>query len=154
MDPLFLFNTLMRWLHVASAVAGVGVTIAMRFVVLPSLAGLPNGEEILGTLRPRVKRLIHSALGLLFLTGFYNYLVVAIPAVRDRKGDPGMEAFAAYHPVMGVKILLSLALFAIATLLLKPVPSFHENRKTWLSVNVVLGLLIMLLAAFLRRLWT
>ena len=153
MDPTFVFNVLMRWLHVASAVVGGGATFRMRFVLLPARSTLPNGDEILGTIRPKFKRLIHSALGLLLLTGFYNYLVVAIPKVREKK-DQGLEVFAAYHPVMGVKILLSFVLFAIAILLLQPAPSFHENRKTWLSVNVVLGLLILLLAAYLRRLWT
>lgn len=146
-DPLFLFNVLTRWLHVTSAVVGVGATVMMRFVVLPALARLPNGAEILDAIRPGVKRLIHSALGLLLLTGFYNY-TVAIPKVKAAHLGP------MYHPAMGIKIVLSFALLVIATLLLKPVPSFHENRKTWLSVNVGLGLLILLLAAYLRRLWS
>jgi apolipoprotein N-acyltransferase len=60
---------------------------------------------------------------------------------------------ASYHPVMGVKILVSLALFAVALLLLAPNSPLHEKRKTWLSVNVVLGLAILLLGAYLRRLW-
>lgn len=152
MDATFWFNLLMRWAHVVAAVAGVGATLMMRFVVLPALAGRADGDAILQAIRPGVKRLIHSALGVLILTGFYNYLVVAIPRVREAR-DRGMEQFAAYHPVMGTKILLSLVLFGIAIALLKPVPAVHENRKTWLSVNVVLGLVIMLLAAFLRRLW-
>jgi hypothetical protein len=152
MDPQFLFNVLMRWIHVASAVAGVGGTIIMRFVLLPVLASLPNGGEVLDRIRPPFKRVIHSAIGLLFLSGLYNYGVVAIPAVRAAKAAGRLDA-AAYHGVMGIKILLSLVLFGIAFALLKPVPAVHENRKTWLSVNVVLGLVIMLLAAYLRRLW-
>ena len=142
-----------RWLHVASAVVGIGGTVMMRFVVLPALERLPNGGDVLQAIRPAFKRVIHSAIGLLLLTGFYNYLAVAIPAVRAAR-EAGNEALQRYHMVMGTKILLSLALFVIAILLLKPVPSFHENRKSWLSVNVVLGLLILLLGAYLRRLWT
>lgn len=152
MDAVFWFNVLMRWLHVAAAVAGVGGTLAMRFVVLPVLSTLPDGDAVLGALRPPFKRLIHAALGLLLLTGFYNYLVVSIPRVRAAR-EAGNAALALYHPLMGGKILLSLALFTIAILLLAPVPSFHAQRKTWLSVNVVLGLLILLLGAVLRRLW-
>jgi hypothetical protein len=152
MDETFWINVLMRWLHVASAVVGVGATVAMRFIVLPVLGQLPNGGEVLDAIRPVLKRVVHSAIGLLLLTGLYNYVVVAIPLVRQFK-EASPNPMAAYHGIMGAKILLSLALFTIAILLLKPVPSFHENRKTWLSVNVVLGMVILLLAAYLRRLW-
>lgn len=152
MDAAFWFNVLMRWVHVAAAVMGVGGTILMRFAVLPALETLPNGSEVLTAIRPMYKRLIHTAIGLLLLTGFYNYIYVSIPKVREFK-DASPNPLALYHPVMGMKILLSLALFAIAIAVLAPVPSFHENRKTWLSVNVLLGLVIMLLAAYLRRIW-
>lgn len=152
MDGTFWLNLVMRWLHVAAAVAAVGGTLMMRFVILPALATLPNGGEVIDRIRPLFKKLIHSAMGILLLTGFYNYLVVAIPKVRALK-EQGVTTMAAYHPVMGAKILLSLVLFAIAIMLLMPVPSMHEKRKTWLTVNAVLGLLILFLAAFLRRLW-
>ena len=152
MDGMFFFNVLMRWLHVVAAVAGVGGTLMLRFVLLPVLEQLPNGAETLAKVRPGFKRLIHSSLGILILTGFYNYLALVIPKVRLLR-ESGADQLAAYHPVMGVKIILSLALFAIATMLLMPVPAMHEKRKSWLTVNAVLGLTIMLLAAFLRRLW-
>jgi hypothetical protein len=151
MDPTFILNWLMRWLHIVSAVAGIGATLMMRFAVLPALARMENGNEVLAQIRPGFKRLIHAALGTALLTGFYNYLVVSIPKVRELK--EANAALSSYHPVMGAKILVSLALFVIAVLLLQPLPSMEQNRKTWLSVNVVLGLLILLLASFLRRLW-
>jgi hypothetical protein len=151
MDPTFILNWLMRWLHIVSAVAGIGATLMMRFAVLPALARMPNGDEVLAQIRPGFKRLIHAALGTVLLTGLYNYVVVSIPKVRELK--EANPALSSYHPVMGAKILVSLALFAIAILLLQPLPSMEQNRKTWLSVNVVLGLLILLLASFLRRLW-
>jgi uncharacterized membrane protein len=150
-DPIFWVNVLMRWVHVASAVAGVGGTLMMRFVVLPALDRLPNGQEILSSIHPFFKRLIHTALGLLLLTGFYNYWL-AIEKIHGLK-DQGLPYPHAYHMVMGTKIILSLALFGIATMLLSPSSKLAENRKQWLSVNVVLGLVIMLLAAYLRRAW-
>ena len=67
---MFWLNVLMRWLHLASAVIGVGGTIVLRFVVLPALESLPHGAETLQAIRPRFKRLAHSALGLLFVSGF------------------------------------------------------------------------------------
>jgi len=155
---LFWLNVLMRWLHVGAAVVGLGTTIAMRFAVLPALASLPNGAEVLDRIRPGVKRVIHSALGVLILSGFYNYIMVSIPAVRNAKkvGSPALQQALqqpSYHMLMGMKIILAIVLFVIAILLLKPVPAFHENRKTWLSVNTVIGLVILLLSAYLRRVW-
>ena len=75
-------------------------------------------------------------------------MVVAIPRVAAAG-----EKMKAYHPVMGVKIILSFVLFGVAMALLSQAPAFHQRRNTWLTVNSVLGLVILLLAAFLRRLW-
>jgi putative copper export protein len=151
MDPELLIAVVMRWLHVVSAVVGVGGSVMMRLVILPALDRLPNGDEVLKAIRPTFKRIIHSAIGTLLLTGLYNYVVVAMPKIKALK--EAYPQLAVYHRVMGLKIFLSLALFVIAFMLLKPVPAVHEKRKSWLSVNVVLGLLIMLLAAYLRRVW-
>jgi hypothetical protein len=152
MEPDFWLSVIMRWLHVASAVVALGGTVLMRFVLLPALERLPNGDEVLTALRAPFKRLIHMGLGLLIFTGFFNYLVIAIPAVRAAR-EAGPTPLEGYHGPMGIKILLSLVLFVIAILLLKPVPALHENRKTWLSVNVVLGVIILAIGAYLRRLW-
>src|SRR5438094_490555 len=119
---MFWLSVVMRWLHVVAAVIAVGGTIGMRFVVLPALERVPNSDEIAAALRLPFKRLIHSAIGLLLLTGFYNYMVVAVPAVRKQ----GLGS--SYHPLMGIKIILSLVLFTIAILLLKPVPALNQNR--------------------------
>lgn len=147
MDPLFLLNVAMRWLHIAAAVAGLGGAMMMRLVVVPALDRTPEGAAVLDTMRPGFKRLMHSAIGVLLLTGIYNYVVVAVPRVRE-------SGLAGYHGVMGVKILLSLALFGIALGLLAPIPAMHARRKAWLTANVVLGLCILLLGAYLRRLWS
>ncbi|MBM3459505.1 MAG: hypothetical protein FJX77_13370 [Armatimonadetes bacterium] len=144
----FWLNVAMRWLHVGAAVVGIGATFVLRCVLIPALAGRPEGDELLGRVRSVLKRWIHGAIGVLLLTGFYNYLVVASP----RAAEAG-EKLKPYHPIMGTKILLSLALFGIAILLLVPVPSFHARRKMWLTVNLVLAGLILFLGAFLRRLW-
>lgn len=155
MDGAFWFNVAMRWLHVTAAVAGVGATLFVRLALLPALRRLPDGEAVLEHLRPGLKRLIHAALGTALVTGFYNYIAVATPkaqAVREAAGESAAR-LAAYHPVMGVKMILSLALLGIAAALLAPVPAFHAKRERWLTVNTIIGLLILLLAAFLRRLW-
>ena len=54
---------------------------------------------------------------------------------------------------MGVKVLLSFVLFGAAIAMLKPADTMPENRNPALTVNLILGFLILALAAYLRRLW-
>ena len=150
-DPNFWVNVLTRWLHVGAAVLGIGATLFMVLVLLPALAGSAQANEVLDRVRPRLKRVIHSAIGLLLLTGFYNYLVVSTPVLREDRYD-GIRGM--YHMLMGPKMLLAIILFTISILLLVPLPAMHAKRKMWLTVNAVLGVLILLISAVLRRLWT
>lgn len=144
----FWFLVLLRWLHIGAAVIAVGGTAMLRCILIPALQGRPEQDEILSRVRTTFKRWIHISIAVLLGTGFYNYLAVAGPRVAEA-GD----RMKPYHPVMGMKILLSLALFGIALMLLAPVPSFHARRKTWLAVNLGLAAVITLLGAYLRRLW-
>jgi putative copper export protein len=154
MDPTFWLNFFMRWLHVVSAVAVVGGLLAMRFAVVPGLAGRADAAELYAAIQRSFKKLLHSALGLALLTGFYNYGVVSVGALRKIKethSDLGL--LGSYHAVMGVKMLLTFALFGMAIALLKPADTLPEAKKGPLTVNLVVGLVIIALAAYLRRLW-
>lgn len=152
MDGLFWLNVVMRWLHVASAVAALGAAMTLRLAIMPALAPLEQCAEAMGAIRDRLKKLIHASLGLLLLTGFYNYIVVTIPAVRAKR-EGGAAGFEIYHPLMGLKILLSFAIFAIAIVLLSSREIAPQSRRGMLSVNVALGILVLLIGAYLRRLW-
>jgi hypothetical protein len=154
MDATFWLNVLMRWLHVTSAVAAVGSLLIMRFAVVPALTGRADAAEVYAAIQAGWKKVLHSALGMALLTGFYNYGVVAVGAIkRIKETHTDLGVLSAYHPVMGMKMLLSFALFGMAMALLKPSDTLPENRKGPFTVNLVLGLVILLLAAFLRRLW-
>src|ERR1700760_2727566 len=97
-----------RWIHILTAVVLVGGSIFLRFVLTPAAAQLPDDahaklkELVLGTW----KKFVHGGIALFLLSGFYNYLVVQGPA---HKGDK------LYHPLMGIKILLALAIFVVAS---------------------------------------
>src|SRR5205823_14612627 len=71
MDLIFWFNVLTRWLHVTSAVVGIGALLFLWLVLLPSVAASGSLEPMV----PRLKSVIHAALGLLLLTGFCIYYV-------------------------------------------------------------------------------
>jgi putative copper export protein len=144
MDWLYLIS---RWLHITAAVAGLGGIFFLVLVLVPALRQVPEAGPVADAARHRFKRVAHTAIGLLLLTGIYNYLVVAAPKIQ------AAGIGKSYHPVIGAKILLALVFFTISLLLLKPVPAMHAQRARWLGVNAVLGLIILLLGAYLRRLW-
>jgi hypothetical protein len=151
MGPLFWFNVITRWLHVTCAVVGIGAFFFWRLVLMPALAAQEPGarQALAAQLAPRLKTLIHSALGLLLLTGFYNYYV-AIPKVRT------LVYRSLYHPIIGTKILLALVLFGIATALLSSRSgsgNIGEERSGRLTLILVLAVIILFLSAILRRLW-
>lgn len=152
MDALFWLNVLTRWLHVASAVIGVGALMFLVLVARPALAALePSAREaVRAAALPRLKTVMHSALGLLLLTGFYNYFV-AIPKVRE------LVYRSLYHPIIGTKILLALVLMGIVSAALASAPAaanMEEGRFRRLPLMVALALVILFLSAILRRMWS
>jgi uncharacterized membrane protein len=151
MNSLFWFNVFVRWLHVTSAVTAIGAMIFMRVVLQPVVAAQdPSTRQVMvERVLPRFKTLLHSALGLLLLTGAYN-LWIAIPKVRS------LAYHTLYHSVVGTKILLVLVLFGFVGAVLSSSPAaanMQESRQRWLTVLIVLALVILFLSAILRRLW-
>jgi uncharacterized membrane protein len=151
MDFLFWFNVFTRWLHVTSAVIGIGALIFLHLVLYPSLAAqdAASRQALMAQMLPRVKLVLHSALGLLLLTGVYNFIVV-LPKVGT------LSYPSLYHSVIGTKILLALVLFGIVTAMLASSPAsgnMQERRSSWVTVSVILALVILLFSATLRRLW-
>ena len=68
---MVVLNLFMRWLHIFSVITAVGATVFMRFVLIPSLAGLNEEARSLlqKNLKPRIQILIHSAIGGILLSG-------------------------------------------------------------------------------------
>lgn len=142
MDGYYLLNTVARFLHVASAAIGLGTVVALL---------VADGSPVAAAyeaMRAGLKRWVHIALGVGVVAGLYTYLVVAIPAVRE--AGPHLSG---YHPLMGVKIILALAFFALLAMQLVPVRALDRDRRRWLTIELLLGLAVFALGAFLRRLW-
>lgn len=135
MDFNTLFNILMRLVHVLSAVVLLGGACYVRFVLLPAAAELPESEH--AALRERLlarwRSIVHRGIGLLLITGFYNYLEVTAPQHQGQ----GM-----YHMLMGIKILLALAVFFLASALAGRSAAFEGLRRDprrWLTLLIMLA---------------
>ena len=99
----------------------------------------------MSSLKKRGIKVIGISMALLMVTGLYN---VGIAAAAGQFADPGY-----LYPVIA-KIVLALVVFKIAFMLIIPGPAFSgvkARRKTWLLVNFVLGLIVILIGAYLRR---
>jgi putative copper export protein len=150
MDARFWINVIVRWLHISSAVVGIGSIVFVRMVLIPAAEAAGAEGELAAEVMGRFKRILHGAVGLLLLTGVYN-LYVVIPKVHA-----WVSYKVTYHAVLGTKILLALILFSIVTLLFTGPPSlprFHSRRSRWLIVNIILAAVILFLSAILRRTW-
>jgi uncharacterized membrane protein len=141
-----VFSIVVRWLHITGAIVAAGGAVFALVVVLPALHGVP--EEARAGLHEAIRRryamLFHAAITALLLTGFYNYIALKAP---EHKGQ------AAYHGLMGVKILLAFGVILLGSALTGRSAVFEairRRRKRYLALNVVLALAIVAIGAVLR----
>ncbi len=146
MQHLDFVNIVVRWLHLTAAIVAVGGAIFSLFVVLPSIKAAPQEarEGLVESVRRRSARLVMFSIAILLLTGFYNYIRNEMPA---HQGQPF------YHGLMGVKIILAMAVFFLASALAGRSAAFEGLRRRrgyWLMINVLLGLAVVAIGAILR----
>ena len=145
MNDLFPMDVVSRFVHVAVAIVMVGGTVFMRFILMPAARELPDSEhdQLRQRLMTRWKRVVHGGIGLLLLSGMYNYMQ-QIPA---HQGD------GLYHALVGTKMLLALAVFFIASALVGRSPAFEkmrQNRVQWMGLIVLLSALIVGISSFVK----
>ena len=140
-------HVFIQWLHVAAAAFAVGGVACIRLVVIPSLEALDESarNSAMEGIHARFRQIVGISMALLLITGLYNVGVVA--------AEGHLTTPAYLYPVIA-KIVLALVVFKIAFMLIVPGPAFSgvkAKRKTWLMVNLILGLIVILIAAYLRR---
>jgi len=139
---------LSRWIHISAAIVAIGGAAYQRFALLPGTGEALDdaARDRLGeSVRRRWSKVVAGSIGVLLLTGFLNFALVAVP--------PKVYAIP-YHPVFGVKLLAALTIFFLASVLAGRSPGFAAMRKNgakWLSVILGLGVLIVLLSGLLSQ---
>jgi uncharacterized membrane protein len=139
---------LSRWAHILCVVIAVGGAVFSRFVLLPAAEESLSVEDH-GRLRAaamgRWRKIVHACIVLLLLSGGFNFYL----ALRDKV--PPMP----YHALFGVKFLLALVVFFLASALAGSKPGFAALRargKKWLGVLVGSAVVVILLSGVLRAL--
>lgn len=143
-----VINVLSRWIHVGTAIVLLGGLAFQRFVLLPSAAELPDAEhdKLRTAVLGRWKKFVHAGIGLLLLTGFYNYLAAPTPA------NPPVS-WKLYHPLVGTKILVALVLFAMGSGMVGRSNAFaglRANPRRTLTIMLLLGATIVGISGFLK----
>lgn len=137
---------LFRWIHIGSAITVVGGTTFMLLVLLPAAEQILHEEhlKLRAAILKRWKWIVHGGVALFLISGFYNYVAVMAP---QHKGD------GLYHALMGVKMLLAMAVFGLAEVLVgrsKLAEKLRQNAKKFLAINLTLAVIIILISGFLK----
>lgn len=136
-----------RWMHILAAITAVGATIFMRQALVPAVATLPQSEQpgFHDAVRKRWAMYVHLSIGFLLLSGFYTFIAY----LRGYEFPEGSK----YHMFFGIKFLLALAIFFIASMLVgrsEASQRFRQKREFWLTLNVVLAVVLVCISGIMR----
>lgn len=135
---------LFRWLHIIPALVMVGGVIFMRCCLQSASSeqktAFFDGQE---EARKRWARLVMASTLFLLVSGLYNAAMKAI----------SYDLSMTYNILLLAKILLGLAVFYFLAVLSgrsERAKRFRENETHWLNVLIVLMLLIVLIAGYMK----
>lgn len=145
MHGIDFIAVLSRWLHIGSVIVLVGGTVFMRYVLMPASEPLEPAEheKLRDRIMNRWKALVHGLIAILVLTGIYNIIN------RFQTGKPVVT----YHILLTVKILLALFILFVASALVgrsKGLQPLRDNRKRWLTINIAIAAIVLLISNLLR----
>lgn len=145
MELQLFIDTLSRVTHVSTAIALVGGTVFVLFVLIPATSVLLDSEEknLRAHVHQRWKRFVHVGIALFIVSGFYNFII----AIPNHKGD------GLYHALIGTKIFLAFVMFFIASVLVGRSTAFatmRKNRVLWLRILVLIAFSIVAISGFAK----
>jgi uncharacterized membrane protein len=136
-----------RWLHILAAMVAVGGTVFQRVALVPSVGTLTDDarRQLVEAIRQRWSRWVMMAILFLLASGLYNFVVIAKQLPESGKG--------LYHGLFGVKFLLAIAIFFVASALAGRSEAFariRQNARIWLTINLVMAVVLVCISGFLR----
>lgn len=145
-DSLFPLLLILRYMHILGAIALMGGAIFMRFALVPSAGELADEtrRDLHERVRSRWAKVVMISAALLLISGVAN---LGLAARFEFKSD------VSYSMLGGIKFLLALPVFYFASVLSgksATAKKFQANAKFWLTLNLVLALLLVLLGGYMR----
>ena len=160
MSPSYeLVPALMQWLHVGSVVLMIGGFFFLRVILLPATKILPDQQQSQMTESAfrRFRAVVWIALLTILVSGIYNF-VTFFRSARSQ-GQTVLETspdYSTYVLILGVKLFIVFLIFTLGVVLTFPYPVFAPFQKRpapWLNVTLILGLIVIFLSTFLRRMY-
>jgi uncharacterized membrane protein len=145
-----------RWLHILAAMAAVGGPMFIRLAMLPAMATLTEDKrkQLHEQLRRRWSKVVMAAIVFLIASGLYNFISFRNAAVDwGPQWQSGSHNMWLYQMLFGVKVVLALVLFFLASAITgrsDALAKFRENLRLWITVNLLLGILIVCISGQLR----
>jgi uncharacterized membrane protein len=137
--------TLVHWIHVTTAVIGIGGMGFLLIILTPSLRVLnaEQREALARAVLERFRWVSWSVIILLLTSGLYN--------VRQGYWErPWGRAWF----FLTIKIVLAFAVFGISLALTVPLgflDGVRRRRKLWLAIAFGIGVAVIYVSAYLRR---
>lgn len=146
MDGMQIVSLLLRLAHLMAAATLIGGTIFQLYALLPAAEQLPEEphRQLKAGVIKRWKIWVMVAITFLLVSGLVNYVLY----VKEFKLP------STYHMLFGVKFLLALVIFFIASLLTGRSPlaeKARQNAKTFLTINLILAILVVGIGGMMRN---
>ena len=132
-------------LHIATAFAVTGAVFFQWWVLHPSMESREGVEELKESLMGRWRRVLHPAIALLLVTGFYQLWAIGL---AKGKLDPS------YHMWFGIKFVAALGVIFIASALAgrsQVLAGMRGKRGLWLATAAILALTTLWISQALGR---
>ena len=144
----------LRLLHILAAITAVGGSIFVRFALYPAVPLLPETQRaaVHEVVRRPWARLLQLSIGVLLVTGLINF-VLFVRASKGWSAEWREEYYSIYQMLFGIKFILALAIFALASILAGRSPGtqkIRDNAKFWLNINLLLALAVIAISGVMR----
>jgi hypothetical protein len=150
-----LYLAALRWAHILAAMVAVGGLFYARFGLLPAMQLLDEAtrEKLHDGIRRRWLPWVIGAITLLLASGLANFLIFNDAAQAWEDGTWMKQT--KYHALFGVKFLLALGVFYLASGLVgrgEGTAWIRANRGKWLSVTLLLAVGVVMISGWMRGL--
>ena len=137
----------MRIIHLLAAMALVGGAAFQRFVLLPAARQNPQefSPTIAASMRGKWAAVVAATSGLLLLSGPYTFAVAHMSLVLPKP----------YHMLFGIKLLLAMYIFFMASLLAgrtSLAERLRQKAEFWLSINLAVAVVVVAMASTMKAL--
>jgi len=133
----------------------IGGFFFLRTVFLPIANRAADPAALISSALRRFSGVVWTALLTILISGLYNFITFFRGARADAAIDPVVSDYSLYIFVLGIKLFIVFLIFTLAIALTFPYPVFGVYQKRpapWLNLTIILGLIVIFLSAYLRRL--